>query len=97
MSRYYELGLPRSNYHDALTDVAFGENNHITKVFIDRSNEYGARVIFNCWSEQDLNGPDDVPVANHWYSVRDHKGDVLVAELPIPADEEVSAWDLVWG
>ena len=96
MSRYYEGGLPRSNYHEALSDVAFGENNHIKQVFIDRSNEYGARVIINCWSEQDADGPDNLPDASHWYSIRDHKGDVLVAELTPPADVEIAAWDMVW-
>ena len=95
MNRYYEDGLPSSNYHGALSNLAFGENNHIAKVFIDRSNEYGVRVIINCWSEQDKE--PNLTDAAYWYSIRDHKGDVLVAKLTLPpSDIELAAWELVW-
>ena len=88
MSRYYETDLPRSNYHEALSEVALGENNHIARVFIDDTNEYGARIIVNCRSEHDPNP--------HWYSIRDHKGDVFVAKFDHPSDAELNMWKLVW-
>ena len=98
MTRYYELGLPRSNYHGPYSDVAFGENNHISRVFIDSSNEYGVRVIFNCYSEHDWD-PEKrgEPIdPRHWYSIRDHKGDVFVALIEQPTLSEVDTWVQVW-
>ncbi len=88
MTRYYESGLPRSNYHEPLDMVALGENNHISKVFVDNNNEYGARVVIKCWSEH-----DDDP---HWYSIRDHKGAVIVAEVDHPSEADVNVLQLVW-
>ncbi len=88
MTRYYEQGLPTSNYHGALSEVALGENNHIDKIFVDTSNEYGVRVIIKCWSEHDEE--------SHWYSIRDHKGDVFVAKLNPPPDVEISDCQPVW-
>ena len=93
MNRYYEGGLPASNYHGPLPDVAFGENNHIAQVLIDHSNEYGTRVVIGCWSEH-----DDVDAGLYWYTIRDHKGDVLVAALTTPpSDAQLEEWELVWS
>ena len=90
MDRYYEQSLPESNYHGPLDIAAFGTNNHVSRVFIDHSNEYGVRIVMACWSEQ-----DDF---DHWYTIRDHKGDVFAAELtPPPTDAELKEWVLVWG
>ena len=96
MNRYYENGIPESNYHSALYTAALGVNNHTERVFIDPSNEYGARVIINCWSEHDIQFPEDQPQAIRWYSVRDHKGDVLIAEMQPPTENEIQSWALVW-
>ena len=87
MTRYYEQGLPQSNYLRDLSMVALGTNNHVAQVFIDPTNEYGARIVLRCWSEHD-NAP-------HWYSLRDHKGDVFVAELDEVTDTE--GWKEVWS
>ena len=93
MTRYSELGLPASNYHEALDEVAFGENNHIARVFLDDNNEYGVRIIINCWSEHDSPvGPEN---PRHWYSIRDHKGDVFVAKIDSPSDAELTTWTLI--
>ena len=90
MTRYYEQGLPGTNYESEPLDlVALECNNHVANVYIDDSNEYGARVIFKCWSEHDDQ--------DHWYSVRDHKGDVFVAELEITAKESPADWRPVWS
>ncbi len=88
MMRYYENDLPKSNYQGPLSEVALGENNHIARVFIDETNEYGVRIIVNCSSEHDAD--------HHWYSIRDHKGDVFVAEFDHPADIIPDGWKLVW-
>ena len=88
MDRYYEQGLPASNYQGALDSVALGSNNHMEKIFIDNSNEYGARLVIRCWSELD----DEI----HWYSVRDHKGDVFVAKIVPSPEDEKTEWLSVW-
>ena len=87
MTRYYESGIPRSNYHGAMTELALGGNNHISEILIDTDNEYGVRIIVRCWSELD----DE----DHWYSIRDHKGDVFVAEMNTldgDASKRVQVW-----
>ncbi len=88
MSRYYEDKLPPSNYHGDLETVALGTNNHAEAVYLDDSNEYGLRLLIKCWSEH-----DEDP---HWYSVRDHKGDVFVAEVEKPPGWDAADWQLVW-
>ena len=88
MMRYYEFGLPSSNYHGDLSEVALGENNHISRVFIDETNDYGVRIIVDCSSEHDSD--------HHWYSIRDHKGDVFVAKVDHPSNDISDKWKLVW-
>ena len=74
--RFYEQGLPRSSYHEALECVALGENNHVQAVYLDFRNEYGIRIVLKCWSEHDE--------AKHYYSIWDHKGDIFVAKIDDP-------------
>ena len=88
MARYYENKLPPSNYNEEMETVALGTNNHAEAVYIDNSNEYGVRIMIKCWSEHDGEA--------HWYSVRDHKGDMFVAEVENLPGGEAASWEAVW-
>ena len=98
MTRINEEGLPKSNFHGALDSViAMGYNNHIQRVSIDTHNPYGIRVVINRSSEHDfIVGKPDNEDATHWYSVRDRKGDVTVAEMEPPSPEDMERYQFVW-
>ena len=86
--RFYEQGLPQSNHHEALELVTLGENNHVQAVYLDLRNEYGIRIVLECWSEHDE--------ATYYYSIRDHKGDICVAKIDDPITD-LNSMKQVWN